>query len=170
MSDSMRLVREGRRLFFKNRSMGAIAQYLTIFRLLAMTANAQTNYATDWWKIAGGEGVSTGGIYSVTGTIGQPDTGYASGGNFRTDSGYWGILSVIQTGGAPLLSIARTATNTIVVSWPSTSTAWVLQQNSNPLTSNWGIPPETVNDNGTNKFIIISPPSGSRFFRLTGSH
>jgi len=33
------------------------------------------NYAIDWWTIDGGGGTSTGGVYSVTGTIGQPDAG-----------------------------------------------------------------------------------------------
>jgi hypothetical protein len=33
-------------------------------------------------------------------------------------------------------------------------------------TTNWAAPPETVNDNGTNKFILIAPPTGNRFYRL----
>jgi len=32
------------------------------------------NYTNDWYKIAGGGGTSTGGVYSVNGTIGQPDS------------------------------------------------------------------------------------------------
>jgi len=31
----------------------------------------------DWYKIAGGGGTSTGGVYSASGTIGQPDAGGA---------------------------------------------------------------------------------------------
>jgi hypothetical protein len=30
-------------------------------------------YALDWWTVDGGGGASTGGVYSVTGTMGQPD-------------------------------------------------------------------------------------------------
>jgi hypothetical protein len=33
-------------------------------------------------------------------------------------------------------------------------------------TTNWVTPPESVNDNGTNKFILVAPPAGNRFYRL----
>ena len=84
--------------------------------------------------------------------------------------GFWGILAVVQTNNAPLLSIALAATNTIVVWWPSPSTGWSLQQISNLETTNWAAPPETVNDNGTSKFILIAPPTGNRFGRLFHSN
>ena len=42
--------------------------------LLATGALAQT-YSIDWYTIDGGGGTSTGGVYSVSGTIGQPDAG-----------------------------------------------------------------------------------------------
>ena len=35
------------------------------------------NIAVDWFTIDGGGGTSTGGVYSVSGTIGQPDAGVA---------------------------------------------------------------------------------------------
>jgi hypothetical protein len=130
-------------------------------------ATAQTNYAVDWWKITGGGGVSTGGVYSASGTIGQPDAGQASGGQFAVAGGFWGIVAVVQTTNAPILSITRTATNTIVVWWPSPSIGWSPQQNSSLHTTNWVTPSETVNDNGTSKFILIAPPAGNRFYRLS---
>ena len=73
--------------------------------LLCNTGHAQ--YSIDWHTIDGG-GTSTGGVYSVSGTIGQPDAGKMSGGNFTIDGGFWGIVAALQTPGAPLLSIART--------------------------------------------------------------
>ena len=39
-----------------------------------LSASAQP-YTIDWWTIDGGGGTSTGGVYSVSGTIGQPDAG-----------------------------------------------------------------------------------------------
>jgi hypothetical protein len=41
---------------------------------LAAVVMAQ-NYSIDWFTIDGGGGTSTGGVYSVSGTIGQPDAG-----------------------------------------------------------------------------------------------
>jgi hypothetical protein len=66
----------------------------------------------------------------------------------------------------PSLTIAHTTTNTVAVSWPSPSTGWNLQVNSDPTTTNWSTPSETVQDNGTSKLIIVSPPDEKRFYRL----
>jgi hypothetical protein len=68
--------------------------------------------------------------------------------------------------GVPVLAVRLTPTNTVVVSWPSPFTSWNLQQSTSVATTNWVAPPETVTDDGTNKFIIVRPPSGNRFFRL----
>src|SRR5512134_2287053 len=84
----------------------------------AMALLAQP-YSIDWSTIDGGGGTSTGGVYSVTGTIGQPDAGTMSGGNYTLQGGFWGVVAAVQTPGAPLLSIFRTTTNTLAVTWPS---------------------------------------------------
>lgn len=66
----------------------------------------------------------------------------------------------------PQLSILRTSTNTAVILWPAISTEFNLQQNTSPGTTNWSAPLEPVGDDGTNKFILIQPATGQRFFRL----
>ena len=48
-------------------------------------------------------------------------------------------------------------------------TIWKLETGKMPgpcATSNWVTPAETVQDNLTNKFIIVNPPTGNRFYRL----
>ncbi len=47
------------------------------------------SYSIDWSTIDGGSGTSTGGGYSVSGSIGQPDAGKMSGGIFTLDGGFW---------------------------------------------------------------------------------
>ena len=140
--------------------------FLAFCLLLPVFGQAQT-YSIDWFTIDGGGGTGTGGVYSISGTVGQPDAGHLSGGNFTLDGGFWGIISTVQTIGAPNLNIQVTATNTIMVSWPSPSTGFNLQQNLDLTTANWVTPSESVNDNGTLKFIIIAPPLGNRFYRLS---
>ena len=49
---------------------------------------------------------------------------------------------------------------------PSPFTDFTLQQNSGLNLSNWGAAPQSVTDNGTNRFIIVNPPTGNRFYRL----
>src|SRR6059036_1881225 len=109
--------------------MKAILLAGLILSITAAAAQAQS-YTIDWFTIDGGGGTSTGGVYSVSGTIGQPDAGPAmSGGNYSLTGGFWSLLSVAQTPGAPLLNIFRTSTNTAVVSWPWPSTGFSPQQN-----------------------------------------
>ena len=67
----------------------------------------------------------------------------------------------------PSLTIQRTATNTVVVSWPSPSTGFGLQQNTNGVSStNWSNVTNTIQDDGTTKSIGVSPTLGSRIYRL----
>ena len=134
---------------------------------LALAATAQS-YSIDWYKVAGGGGTSTGGVYSVSGTIGQHDAGGPmTGGNYSLTGGFWSLLSVVLTPGAPLLSITLTTTNTALVSWPSPSTGFNLQVNTNSVASvNWSNAPGTIQDNGTIKYLIVNPPAGNRFYRL----
>jgi len=142
-----------------------VATLTAVLCLAAATGLAQS-YSLDWSTVDGGGGTSTGGVYSVSGTIGQPDAGPTmSGGNYSVDGGFWSLFAV-QTPGAPTLTITLTSTNTALVSWPFPSTDFNLQQNTNLSTANWISPSETVNSNGTNKFILVNPPAGKRFYRL----
>src|ERR1035438_10279088 len=84
------------------------------FALMAIAARAQ-NYTVDWFSLDGGGGTSTGGVYTVSGTIGQPDAGHLSGGSYTLDGGFWGIIGAVQMPGAPRLFISLTVTNTVLV-------------------------------------------------------
>ena len=67
----------------------------------------------------------------------------------------------------PSLTIARTATNTVALSWPSPSLGFTLQQNANSLaTVNWTNVVATPSDDGTTRTVIVDPPTGNRFYRL----
>ena len=53
-----------------------------------MTIPAFGQYAIDWYTIDGGGGTSTGGPYTLTGTIGQPDAAPSIGGNYELLGGF----------------------------------------------------------------------------------
>jgi len=135
--------------------------------LFAGFLSLQAQYSIDWYSIDGGGGTSTGGVYSVSGTIGQPDAGAMSGGNFTLQGGFWAVIAAVQTPGAPTLSIRMTATNSVIVSWPAPSDGWLLQDNADLANTNsWGNvggAPVTV---GSEKQVVVTPPSGNRFYRL----
>ncbi len=155
---------------FNNTSVLKFMKRITLLVLtlgfILSKAGAQT-YSIDWFKVAGGGGTSTNGQFSLSGTIGQHDAGGSlTGGNYSLTGGFWALYAV-PTAGAPALRIVLTTTNTAVVAWPSPSTGWKLQQNLNLSTTTWATPAETINDNGTEKFIVVKPPAGNRFYRLT---
>ena len=129
-------------------------------------SRAEAQYSIDWYSVDGGGGVSAGGNYDLRGTIGQPDAGTTSGGDYTLAGGFWGIVSAIQTAGAPLLTVRYTQTNTVVVSWPLPSVNWQLQNNAQLNTSNWTTAPQVVSDNGATRFIVVDPPIGNRYYRL----
>ena len=60
---------------------------LLLIALAASTATAQ--YELSWYTIDGGGGRSSGGPYTITGTVGQPDAAYSAGGNFELLGGFW---------------------------------------------------------------------------------
>ncbi len=73
-----------------------IAMVLISLLLVAGAAYAQaTGYTLPWWTADGGGGTSSAaGSYTLSGTIGQPDAGSLSGGNYRLEGGFWnGTLS-----------------------------------------------------------------------------
>jgi hypothetical protein len=127
------------------------------------------NYSIDWHTTDGGGGTSTGGVHSVTGTIGQPDAGPAmSGGGFTVVGGFWSIVAAVQTPDAPWLNISRTGTNTVVVSWPGPEAGWKLQSTPSLATTPvvWTTLPSPYQTNDTHLYLVEPAPAGNRFYRL----
>jgi len=50
---------------------------------------ARSGYDLSWWTVDGGYTSSTGGNYSLGGTVGQPDAGLLTGGGYRLEGGFW---------------------------------------------------------------------------------
>ena len=72
--------------------------------LATLTVHAQ-QYSIDSHTIAGGGGTSTGGGFSVSGTIGQPDAGAMSGGNYSLAGGFWGDIQTPPPVGSMILKV-----------------------------------------------------------------
>lgn len=88
--------------------------------LLIVCHALQAQYAIDWFTVDGGGGSMAGGHYTLSGTIGQPDTGTLSGGRFTLEGGFWPGLVVPSSGEAPTLFIQLVG-DSVVISWsPST--------------------------------------------------
>ena len=138
--------------------------FILVLAAFSLRVSAQT-YSIDWYKIAGGGGTSTGGTYSLSGTIGQPDaSGAMTGGSYSLTGGFWSIIAVVQSPGLPNLIVTRSG-NSVIVSWPDTG-SYTLQQNGNLSGGSWTTSGYSViTANGTNS-VTITPPGGNLFFRL----
>jgi hypothetical protein len=59
--------------------------------LSVFSASAVGGYSIDWWTIDGGGAISsTGGDFSLAGTIGQPEYGTSSAESYSLSGGFWG--------------------------------------------------------------------------------
>ena len=145
--------------------MKVLKQIVLLASLILPVSGFAQQYTIDWYKVSGGGGTSSGGNYQLSGTIGQPDaSGAMSGGNYSLTGGFWSLISVVQTPGAPTLNISHSG-NTVTVFWQNVS-GWNLQQNNNlSLPANWTANNSWTTANGTNSLVLISP-SGNLFFRL----
>jgi hypothetical protein len=129
--------------------------------LLAPSVLLAQQYSIDWYKIAGGDGTSTGGVFTVSGTIGQADASSAmTGPGYSLTGGFWALYAV-QTPGAPVLTITHVG-NQAIVSWSPSVSGWTLQTNANLATPTWGNYLGTV----INNTVTNAPPKGNVFFRL----
>ena len=146
------------------------ASFLAACLALAVSAQGQ-NYALDWFTVDGGGGTSSGGAYTLAGTIGQPDAGTLSGGAFSLVGGFWGIIASIQAP-TPVLSVTKAGSNA-VVSWPRSAEGFTLEQTgalaSPPSAILWSTVPSGIyQSNATHIFITVSFTSGNQFYRLRG--
>ena len=146
---------------------GRLPALVAALLALALSAtHAQTNYSIDWQTIDGG-GTSTGGVYSVSGTIGQPDAGTMSAGNYTLQGGFWDVLAAVQTPGAPWLTVARTSTNIVAISWPNADPNWRLHWTASLSgTISWTEIPPPYPISGANCVFVESAPTGNKFYRL----
>jgi hypothetical protein len=128
---------------------------------LPTPARAQS-YSIDWFTIDGGGGTSTGGVYAVSGTIGQPDASQQTmtGGNYLLTGGFWSLIAV-QTPGAPLLTIVPFAPGQATVSWSPNTPGFVLQESLSLSPPAW-----TNSPSGPTNPITVPATLPAKFFRL----
>jgi len=147
-------------------SKGRFAAWLALLTA-PLLAPAQP-YTMDWFTVEGGGGTSSSGPYSLCGTIGQPDAGVMSGGDFTLQGGFWGVVAAVQTPGAPLLTVTR-SNAVVIVSWSAPADGWMLHATTNLVTRGclWtDIRPPYQTNSFTNISIVEPAPVGYKFYRL----
>ena len=134
---------------------------IALLASMATVATAQ-NYSINWFTIDGGGGNSTGGVFTVSGTIGQPDAGGPmTGGNYSLTGGFWALPGVIQTPDAPTLLITPGAHGFATVSWNPATPGFVLQHSDSLTTPNWSNAPSGAANPAT-----VPATLPTKFYRL----
>jgi hypothetical protein len=133
---------------------------------------ATAQYSVGWSTLDGG-GPSSGGNYSMNGTIGQPDAGGPmNGGVFTFTGGFWPGVTDVDVGAIPGLAIRLGVPsggfNTVILTWPNPSTGYVLQQNPNMNGpgGGWVNITQTPAINGSNKEVTLTATGAFCVFRL----
>jgi len=131
--------------------------------LVLLTGSALlAQFSIDWHTIDGGGGTSSGGGFSVSGTVGQADAGVKmTGGPFSISGGYWAAATAIQTPGAPVLSISSAGPGQVTLSWTPDGPGFVLQESTTLAPGSWTDVP------GTPQNPVTLPTVGRKFFRLS---
>ena len=128
---------------------------------LAIAAHAQP-YSIDWFTIDGGGGTSTGGVFTLSGTIGQPDAGGPlTNSQYSFTGGFWALPIGVPTPGSPTLLILRGAPGFATISWNPTTPGFVLQMSDNLTTPNWSDAPSGAADPAT-----VPATLPTKFYRL----
>lgn len=69
----------------------ALLAWVMLLAAVPVLAQSGGSYDLSWATVDGGGGtVSTGGAYSLVGTVGQPDAGLLTGGPYALGGGFWG--------------------------------------------------------------------------------
>lgn len=140
-------------------SLGALVAGAILF--LATPATAQT-YSLTWSTIDGGGGTSTGGVYTIRGTIGQPDAGGPmTNGPYSLTGGFWALPIAVQVSGAPLLTIVGSGSGQAQISWTPPTPGYVLQETWSLAPANW-----TNSISGATNPVVVPATSPARFYRL----
>jgi hypothetical protein len=144
-----------------NHGVRTILTFITLTSLSLIPARSQS-YSIDWFTIDGGGGTSTGGVYSVSGTIGQPDAGGPmTNGQYSVTGGFWVLPIAIQVGGTPTLTIVPTTPGNATISWTPATPGFVLQET-------WALSPAkwTNSVSGATNPITVPAAVPSKFYRL----
>jgi len=123
---------------------------------------AVAQYSIDWFTIDGGGGTSTGGVYSISGTIGQPDAGGPmTNGQYSVTGGFWALPQAVQVTGAPTLTIVPATPGNATISWTPATAGFVLQETLSLSPTNWVNAPS-----GATNPVIVPATLPTKFYRL----
>jgi hypothetical protein len=105
---------------------------------LVSIVSALGEYDLSWWTVDGGGATfSSGGGYELGGTMGQPDAGRLSGGDFTLGGGFWGGGAAVEPA-TPTATPTSTATPTPTPTGTPTTPTTTLTSTATPTATPTG--------------------------------
>jgi hypothetical protein len=130
-----------------------------VVALMACTAGMAQSYSIDWHSIAGGGGTSTGGGYTLSGTVGQAEAGGTlSGGDYTLQGGFWPGVIVTTSGEVPQLFIQASGQG-VTVSWAPATAGFVLEMSAELGDAEWSQAP-------AGNPVLVPAVESATFYRL----
>jgi hypothetical protein len=130
--------------------------------LLGIHISSAQSYSIDWYTIDGGGGTSTGGVFSISGTVGQPDAGTTmTNGQYAITGGFWALPAAIQVAGAPTLVIVSAGPLQASISWSPATPGFILQETWTLTPANW-----TNSPSGATNPVIVPATLPAMHYRL----
>jgi len=139
---------------------------IILFLLMISAAHAQP-YAIENATISNGSDTSSGGQYTLSGTIAQPASDSASSSGYGLASGFWSAVIPLNTPDAPLLTITKTG-EYIVLSWSASAGVFKLEETTDlnaPIT--WIFSKAIIATENDIVTATLPIGGGLRFFRLS---
>jgi hypothetical protein len=155
----MNILTVGSRVSWRNAAIACA------FATAALVAVAVETFEVEYGGVGGGGGTSSGGDFVLTGGIGGIGDGRSAGGAFTLEGGSLAMFMVVQTAGAPRLTLTRSGDD-VIISWPVTAIGFGLEQTGDLTTPAWGgtgLTPVVV---GEAYQVTVPANSSSKFFRL----
>jgi len=91
--------------------LGTLGILLVVSTVRAL-GSAPITYAINWWVMGGGGGTSSGGPYTLSGTLGQGVVGSSSSGGYEIGAGFWYGVPAAGPTATPTHTLTPTRTNT----------------------------------------------------------
>ena len=114
---------------------------------VTMTAAIGQAYSIESYVIAGGVGSSSGGGFSLSGTVAEPSAGSVlTGGAYTLRGGFWPGIILSAEGEIPQLFIQLSG-ESVTLSWTPATAGFVLEQSGDVLSDAW-LPAPTPSSSG----------------------
>lgn len=110
---------------------------------------------------------SSGGEFTLSGSVGPSEPVRMTGGEFTLEGGFWALITAIQTPGLPRLIVEWTPNQLVRVAWSADYPDFQLQQSASLPSGVWTAVTNAPVAVPGQWEVLLPPSQGQNFYRLT---